>query len=353
MRNSALAICCASCVLGAFGVFCRWLQNMTAFEESTGLYISGNFWGKALIFICAAAFFVLYGMTFRLRRSKSLVSPEGYRKAMHGSTPLHKPFYIVIGLLMIAGSALVLLKSDEGQYPDMLRILALLGCLAAAGFMAMSAGSMHPMKPATLCLASVMPIALYGFWLILSYRQDASTSVVWSYAIEILALVCSLLASYYVAGFAFDRQQTYKAVFFCTYAAFLCIVTLSDERSTSMQVMFAVSACMMLFQAWMIVSNLVPYEPPKVAPEFRREADDAAKRSGEIPGDNIADSALDDAVPGEDLSGDVEIPGFVDAGDGDEPEEDDGGAMPPHETVVDEDGNRWREWIMKEKGPKK
>ena len=37
MRKYALTLCCTACVFGAFGVFCRWIQGMTAFEEN-GLY---------------------------------------------------------------------------------------------------------------------------------------------------------------------------------------------------------------------------------------------------------------------------------------------------------------------------
>ena len=41
MRKLALTMTCTTCVFSAFGVFARWLQNMTAFEEN-GLYIPGG-----------------------------------------------------------------------------------------------------------------------------------------------------------------------------------------------------------------------------------------------------------------------------------------------------------------------
>ena len=54
MRNNALTMCCGVCVAGAFGVFTRWMQNLTAFDEQ-GLYVQGSLWGWMLLLLCAAA----------------------------------------------------------------------------------------------------------------------------------------------------------------------------------------------------------------------------------------------------------------------------------------------------------
>ena len=106
------------------------------------------------------------------------------------------------------------------------------------------------------CLASTLPIALCCFWLIVSYRQDAVTSVVWSYAPEILAISCSLLAFYYVAGHAYGRARPFATIFFCSLGAFLCFVTLPDERLIAQQIMFVGMAGMQLFLSWMLISGL-------------------------------------------------------------------------------------------------
>lgn len=68
MRKLALTITSTTCVFSAFGVFSRWLQNMTAFEEN-GLYKSGSFWGVALMLLCIAAAAVLYGFTLYFRKT--------------------------------------------------------------------------------------------------------------------------------------------------------------------------------------------------------------------------------------------------------------------------------------------
>ena len=62
MRNNALTICCGVCVAGAFGVFTRWMQDLTAFDEH-GLYVRGNIWGAVLLLLCIAAAVVLLFVT--------------------------------------------------------------------------------------------------------------------------------------------------------------------------------------------------------------------------------------------------------------------------------------------------
>ena len=81
MRKLALTITSTTCVFSAFGVFSRWLQNMTAFEEN-GLYKSGSFWGVALMLLCIAAAAVLYGFALYFRKNLNLASPPDMAAAL-------------------------------------------------------------------------------------------------------------------------------------------------------------------------------------------------------------------------------------------------------------------------------
>ena len=226
MRKLALTMTCTTCVFSAFGVFARWLQNMTAFEEN-GLYIPGSLWGIVLTLLYIAGAAVFFAGSVMLR--------------------------------ITAGDAEAPLGMD---FSGLLRILALLGLLAAGGFLGLAGGANGSEAPdgspkqAGFCLASTLPIALCWFWLIVSYRQDAVTSVVWSYAPEILAISCSLLAFYYVAGQAYGRARPFATIFICSLGAFLCFVTLPDERLIAQQIMFVGMAGMQLFLSWRLFSGL-------------------------------------------------------------------------------------------------
>ena len=251
----------------AFGIFSRWLQNMTAFEEN-GLYISGSLWGIVLTILCIAAAGTMFGFARYYKKNLGLTCAPDPGVAFAGSGLLHKIIYLVIALIMAAGSVMLLITAGDAEAPlgmdfsGLLRILALLGLLTAGGFLGIAGGANGKEAPdgsprqAGFCLAATLPIAFCCFWLIVSYRQDAVTSVVWSYAPEILAIACSLLSFYYVAGHAYGRGKPFATIFFCNFGAFLCFVTLPDERLIAQQIMFFGIAGMQLFLSWMLVSGL-------------------------------------------------------------------------------------------------
>ena len=258
---------CTTCVYSAFGIFSRWLQNMTAFEEN-GLYISGSLWGIVLTILCIAAAGTMFGFARYYKKNLGLTCAPDPGVAFAGSGLLHKIIYLVIALIMAAGSVMLLITAGGAEAPlgmdfsGLLRILALLGLLTAGGFLGIAGGANGKETPdgsprqAGFCLAATLPIAFCCFWLIVSYRQDAVTSVVWSYAPEILAIACSLLSFYYVAGHAYGRGKPFATIFFCNFGAFLCFVTLPDERLIAQQIMFFGIAGMQLFLSWMLVSGL-------------------------------------------------------------------------------------------------
>ena len=258
---------CTTCVYSAFGIFSRWLQNMTAFEEN-GLYISGSLWGIVLTILCIAAAGTMFGFARYYKKNLGLTCAPDPGVAFAGSGLLHKIIYLVIALIMAADSVMLLITAGDAEAPlgmdfsGLLRILALLGLLTAGGFLGIAGGANGKETPdgsprqAGFCLAATLPIAFCCFWLIVSYRQDAVTSVVWSYAPEILAIACSLLSFYYVAGHAYGRGKPFATIFFCNFGAFLCFVTLPDERLIAQQIMFFGIAGMQLFLSWMLVSGL-------------------------------------------------------------------------------------------------
>ena len=267
MRKLALTLTCTTCVYSAFGIFSRWLQNMTAFEEN-GLYIPGSFWGIVLTLLCIAAACTFFGFTRYYKKNLGLTCAPDPGVAFAGDGLLHKIIYLVITLIMAAGGVMLLITAGDADAPlgmdfsGLLRILALLGLLTAGGFIGLAGGANGKETPdssprqAGFCLATTLPIAFCCFWLIVSYRQDAVTSVVWSYAPEILAIACSLLSFYYIAGHAYGRSKPFATIFFCNLGAFLCFVTLPDERRIAQQIVFLGIAGVQLFLSWMLVSGL-------------------------------------------------------------------------------------------------
>lgn len=298
MRNNALTICCGVCVAGAFGVFTRWMQDLTAFDEH-GLYVRGNIWGAVLLLLCIAAAGAMLGAIWYLKNHERLVSPAGFGAAHAGGGVIRRAAWLIIAAFMAVACFALLLTAGSSQYASLLRVLALLGLLADAGFAGMAAAGGRGEKessgaPPLVCLACVLPVAFCCFWLVVSYRQDAATAVVWRYGPEITAIACSLLAFYYLAGHAFGRPRAYTAMFFCACGAFLCFTALPDSRLMALQLLLAGSALMQLFFLASLAANLrrapeaVPREaeeepdaPPAQPPEEFGTLDDALRAERE------------------------------------------------------------------------
>ena len=298
MRNNALTICCGVCVAGAFGVFTRWMQDLTAFDEH-GLYVRGNIWGAVLLLLCIAAAGAMLGAIWYLKNHEHLVSPAGFGAAHAGGGVIRRAAWLIIAVFMAVACFALLLTAGSSQYASLLRVLALLGLLADAGFAGMAAAGGRGDKESSgasplVCLACVLPVAFCCFWLVVSYRQDAATAVVWRYGPEISAIACSLLAFYYLAGHAFGRPRAYTAMFFCACGAFLCFTALPDSRLMALQLLLAGSALMQLFFLASLAANLrrapeaVPREaeeepdaPPAQPPEEFDTLDDALRAERE------------------------------------------------------------------------
>lgn len=277
MRNNALTICCGVCVAGAFGVFTRWMQDLTAFDEH-GLYVRGNIWGAVLLLLCIAAAGAMLGAIWYLKNHEHLVSPAGFGAAHAGGGVIRRAAWLIIAVFMAVACFALLLTAGSSQYASLLRVLALLGLLADAGFAGMAAAGGRGEKESSgasplVCLACVLPVAFCCFWLVVSYRQDAATAVVWRYGPEISAIACSLLAFYYLAGHAFGRPRAYTAMFFCACGAFLCFTALPDSRLMALQLLLAGSALMQLFFLASLAANL--RRAPEAVPREAEEEPDA------------------------------------------------------------------------------
>ena len=135
MRKLALTMTCTTCVFSAFGVFARWLQNMTAFEEN-GLYIPGSLWGIVLTLLYIAGAAVFFGFTRYYKKNLSLACAPDPGVAFAGSGLLHKLIYLAVALIMAAGSVMLLITAGDAEAPlgmDFSGLLAHPGSAGPAG----------------------------------------------------------------------------------------------------------------------------------------------------------------------------------------------------------------------------
>ncbi|NLC73558.1 MAG: hypothetical protein GX684_07335 [Ruminococcaceae bacterium] len=319
MKKYALTICGISGSMGAFGIFVRWIQNMTAYEKASGLYISGNFWGRSLFVMCVLTVAGLWGITYFLGQIKGLTSPSSYKEALKKRFVAEKPIIIAIGVIMMLGAALLFAKSDELPFPSMSRIHALLTFLAVIGFWMMTAAADHPVGPKTLCVFSILPILFAAFWLLLSYREDTATSIVWRYAVEILTLSFSLLGYYFISGLAFGKRAPRGIIFFSAAGAYFSIINLADDLPKALLVIFFGNALVLLYFVWSVTSNLCPISSIQSEPELIIDTEEEEEEEP-LPAQPAPIEADED-----------EIADVIEV------------SVSP-ETITDEDGDTWQEW---------
>ena len=243
-----------SAVLAAFGGFLRWMQNQISFEPETGLAVKGSIWpyAVALWLIIGAVYFAV--VITRMQGKGRVRLPYTFAAAFRPEHVLIPALSLVCGLVMLVGGLLLLLRTplDEPQR----RLLIILGGIAALTGVSfphylLRAGEENP--PSTLrAVLSVFPIVLFAFWLVVSYKMHIVNPTITAYAPEILAISAACVAFFRLAGFAFETPKPDRAMFWGSYAAFLCLLTLADDRYFGAKLIFAAAAGMLLLQVWLI-----------------------------------------------------------------------------------------------------
>ena len=260
MRDSAYPLCITTLVLAAFGGFLRWLQNQVSFDLDTGLPLPGSPWPYALaLWLVLAAVILLVRSRQAVNRDR-VRRPETFAQAFQPVGSVTGVLVLLCGLLVAIGGVLLFLTvpfSDRQR--SMLQIV---------GVMAVVYGILFPFQmqdrgesPRTFTLViSGFPIALFAFWIVVSYKSNIVNPSVSAYAVEIITLCASAVAFYQTAGFAFDRPRPIRAIFWSLFAAFLCFLSVADNHYLAVHILLVAFGLVLMLQAWLIASNVKPME---------------------------------------------------------------------------------------------
>lgn len=250
MQKDSLTILGVTAVGGALGLFVRWLQNTSIFDAETGLARQNAGISWAFVILCVIVAAVQLILTLRLRYCRA--EPD-YCNALQGRGPFLPIFSAIMGALTLVGGVASFSAVFASNYVVLLLVLAVLGIFTGLALIRLA---LNKSSGAMTCLCTAVPVVFFCFWLIVSYKENASNPELWSYCIEILAICASILAWYFVAGYAFGRPKPMKTLFFCQLAAFLNIVAMADSRPLGRQLLLLCPALMLLATAVQLVRNL-------------------------------------------------------------------------------------------------
>ena len=238
-------------VLGGAAAFVlRLLQDQTGFEAESGLPISGNPAGIALLVLLAAmaAVFWLLG---RLLPAEDPEAPPEFPAAFHTDSPALLTLAVggvalmglgglvdvaeVLGLLpqnlVNSRHALcaVLQAGGLGFVPLAQLLLGLLLFLSSGGLFLAAAACRGREAPRPLAdWVLLPPAAVLVVRLVLTYRIDSVNPSLTMYYVELLALVFMTLGFYRLSSFAFQAGRTRRFGFYAAGSLVLCAASLAD-----------------------------------------------------------------------------------------------------------------------------
>ena len=245
MQNKALENTVFVVSAGAFGVFLRWLQLQLAFDEN-GLC------GPSVFNVLVPLFILIAAWVLRKRVKELLdrrcVMPTAMHEALSNPGKLYAFFRWAAGAVMMLGGALMIRGSETEKYTLMLRVMGGLAILTGICFplyLGTANREAEKQRPALLCAMSLAPLLLFALWLVYDYRANATNSVLWGFAVEVLAASVLLIAFFRLGGFAFGVVEPKKLLFWLQFGVFVSMTVLADDRDMAGQLVF-LSAGLML-----------------------------------------------------------------------------------------------------------
>ena len=254
MRKDALPLMLSTLVLGIFGAFLRWLQLMNIFDEATGLARRGAPISIVyIVYSVVAVAMMLCIVKIWLRRyDRSLDAGN----ALHCFTAVPSIALWVFAAAFAAAALFTMFAANDTRNPMIQRVFGAAGIIAGCCMPFLLSKRESRTENPMARSAVIYLVLFYCLWLIYSYKVHSEDPVLWSYAPEILAVCASVGAFYYIAAYFYGRAKSDAALFTVQLAAFLNICTIFDERAFWLNVMFGVTAALMLMLEFILIANM-------------------------------------------------------------------------------------------------
>ena len=257
MQSKAYRLTGFAAVASAVGFLLRWLQGIQIIDEETGLARRGaGISAVVMVFIVLVA----GALAFAAYRFGKYGTPEKPESALETKNFLHRAVNIVPSVLLGICGLVQLLQADAAHWGEgqilLRRILGVLTLCAAYGSFLISAGVQRKDRRRSCQIGAVLLILFGGVWLIAIYKSVASNPVIWSFAVEVLAVCAALLAYYHLAGYFFEEPTPRRSIFYCFLGAFLCVMAAVDEHTLGESVCFASVALHLLALGYTLTVNL-------------------------------------------------------------------------------------------------
>ena len=252
MRKNILLAPAAALVVGAVGLILRKIQLVTVFNGMHGLAERNSAISVILAVFSIAA--CIACVVFSVSLMKKFRHPNPKREEV-GALVKPEISYIPAALLAIGA----ILHMINGQYAasTVIKIIFALFALLSAAACAYIPQSIKLGKTSDAAdILAVAPTLFCCLWLVCEYRQNSAEPVLIIYVYNCLALCASILASYYQAGFRYNKFKAGRAVCTSLISIFFCTLSLADAHSFAITLLLVGLICSQLFASFEILNVL-------------------------------------------------------------------------------------------------
>ena len=261
MRKEILLPAIAVVGGGAGFALRRW-ELATAFEADTGLPIAGAPATMALIALSVVVAAVLLILSFMGKYPRF----SGYDQAFSAKdNTLYAMAGILSGFLLIGAGGLMAYDFATGANPIYTRlIVAVLAVASGLCVMSTVRDNFKGENKGKYSVPLLIPAFAFCVWLIAAYQVRAGDPVQLDYVYELFAIITSLLALYFMAGFSFEKAKCGPMVFFSLLDLPFALVTLADEHDWATLVLYGFAILYLLTSSALLLYNAarpLPQEP--------------------------------------------------------------------------------------------
>lgn len=263
---------------GGVGFGLRKWQLAAGFEADTGLAIAG---APSALALMGWSLLVAGALIFLLTSYQEVPDlPQAFDAR---ENPLFLTANVMAAFLFLAsavadGLNYVQLRQAAGSsasiLPAALPVLRIVLCaLGLPCALVWARALSHGGEEARRSMALLGLCLLFSIWLLSDYQMRAADPVTADYAYEVLAIACSLMGLYYVAGFSFQAGKPRRTLFMCLMGVFFSLVTLADGHSLADVCRYA--AAILLLSSHGILLLRAGEEPVALTKDESEESDHA------------------------------------------------------------------------------
>ena len=238
---------------GAVGFALRHWELTTAFEADTGLPIAGAPATYALIAFSVVMVALLVVLSLTAKYPKF----QGYNQAFSAKNNiLYATVGVLSGFLLIGAGGLMVYEFMQGTNLLYTRIIVA-AMAVASGLCVMTTvqSNFKGQGGGKYSVPLLIPAFAFCVWLIAAYQVRAGDPVQLDYVYELFAIITSLLALYFMAGFSFEKAKCGPMVFFSLLGIYFSMTTLADRHDWGTLALYAFSILYLLISSALLLYN--------------------------------------------------------------------------------------------------